>query len=110
MTLEEILEDIRESAFFGHDRIDVHTRMSRDEGDQPLHTAAIQGNYVFVEALLAAGADPNAVGEMGKTPLHYAASFGYKDIVELLLAHGASPHIVSEFGNTPAQPSYDSGR
>jgi ankyrin repeat protein len=51
--------------------------------------------------LIVAGADPNAVGDMGETPLHVAIRQGVPDIIDSLLAAGANPDIRSEFGETP---------
>ena len=51
--------------------------------------------------LIEAGADPNAVGDMGETPLHVAIRQHVPEIVDSLLAAGANPDIRSEFGETP---------
>jgi ankyrin repeat protein len=52
----------------------------------PLHEAV--ADKAITEALLAAGADPNAVAD-GWSPLVWAAYHGHSDTAELLLAHGA---------------------
>lgn len=105
MLLHEILEEIKDVAYDGHESIGVNTRDC--SGDQPIHHATIMGEYNFVRELLDNGADSNAIGEMGKTPLHYAASFGLLEIVKLLLQHGASPYIVNEFSHTPIDIAKD---
>jgi uncharacterized protein len=51
---------------------------------------------------MAAGADVNAVGDLGNTPLHHAASLGLELIAKRLLERGANPAIRNEFGQTPA--------
>ena len=47
-----------------------------NSGDTPLHCAALRGNDVAVEALLKAGAFPNATNLDNLTALHSAAGFG----------------------------------
>jgi ankyrin repeat protein len=59
-----------------------------------MYRAAEQGDMAALDALLAAGFDPNRGDEeIGKTPLHCAAMGGHADAVRLLLAHGASPEV-----------------
>jgi ankyrin repeat protein len=75
---------------------------SRDcEGDTPLHVLLWRKDFGGAKALIAAGAAPNTVGDMGETPLHVAIRLDNAEIVEALLAAGASPDICSEFGETP---------
>jgi ankyrin repeat protein len=55
----------------------------------------------IVEALLAAGADPNAMSYAGLTPLHQALSTEDKDLVLTLLNGGANPTVPNGRGQTP---------
>jgi len=103
MTLDAVLKDICEEAFFGHSAIDIGTRMSDSESDQPLHAAVVSSNPDYVRVLLAHGADPNSRGDMGQTPLHYAATRSNKAIIEMLLAAGASLHALNDFNRTPLE-------
>ncbi|MCI0487213.1 MAG: ankyrin repeat domain-containing protein [Blastocatellia bacterium] len=61
------------------------------DGFFPLGLAVFFGHRDTVEALLAAGAEVNAVTReaMKVTPLHSAAAAGETDIARLLIAHGA---------------------
>lgn len=54
-----------------------------------------------VQALLAAGVDPNSKDYDGRTPLHLAAVEGRQPVVSLLLSHNASTDSVDRFGKTP---------
>jgi ankyrin repeat protein len=74
----------------------------RDRGYTLLHVAAQQGTLEAGEALLAAGADPNAVDGYGNGPLWTAV---YNDregrFIELLLGAGADPLHSNRAGATP---------
>lgn len=85
---------------------DVHHRC--DDGDNALMWAAYQRHWTHpenpLEALLDAGADPNANNEIGgsvpTTALNWAAREGYWINVNILLARGADPNLVDCEGNT----------
>ncbi len=68
-----------------------------------LHQAAERNDVRALEAMLAAGFDPNRPDAgIGKTALHSAAMEGWPDAVRVLLAHGASVHIRDrEFNGQP---------
>jgi uncharacterized protein len=58
-----------------------------NDGHMPLHVAARDGHAEIVEALLAAGADVNAVEPVfGAVPLHKAVYNGHADITATLVA------------------------
>ena len=65
--------------------------------------AAERNDVRALEAMLAAGFDPNRPdSSIGKTALHSAAMEGWPDAVRVLLAHGASVHIRDrEFNGQP---------
>jgi ankyrin repeat protein len=73
-------------------------RASNDTGDTPLHHASKHGHLHVVRALLAAGADMDAVRGDGYRPLHCALMPNWffqvelgprREIADLLLSHGA---------------------
>jgi ankyrin repeat protein len=59
-------------------------------GSQPLHFAMIAKSLPVVEELIAAGADPNAVGSYGHTPLVVAIYAEFLEGIRFLLTHGAN--------------------
>jgi hypothetical protein len=75
-----------------------------------LVTAADQGHYEFVRALIASGADPNMSTAFGDTPLIAAARHGHDAIIELLLAHGADVHFQDRDGDTALSVAIHHGR
>ncbi|MDO5530887.1 ankyrin repeat domain-containing protein [Sutterella sp.] len=68
-------------------------------GETPLMLAVFKGNEELFDALLKAGADPNAGRSW--TPLHYAATEGRTKFIERLLAAGVSPNVQTTAGVTP---------
>ncbi len=66
-----------------------------------------QGNLVFVEELLARGADPDEVNEDRTTPLIKAAEYGHREIVERLLEAGANPKHKDDLDETPMSAAKD---
>lgn len=78
----------------------VFTLMSGAGGtvraDDALASAAREGDSSTVRAVIAAGADLDAIGSDGATALHWAAARGYLDVVNLLLKAGADTEILDE--------------
>jgi ankyrin repeat protein len=101
-TLEEILQSTSDALFpaeLGRRHVAIDSRDC--DGDTPLHVLLWRKDFSGVKDLIEAGADPNAIGDMGETPLHVAIHQEVPDIIELLLAAGANADISSEFGETP---------
>jgi ankyrin repeat protein len=69
---------------------------------RPLHSAVAGRSEAAVEALLAAGADPEARQAGGYTPLMGAAAGGSEPLVRRLLAAGADREAVNDNGETAA--------
>ncbi len=83
-----------------------------NEGNGPLHKAAVSGNSNLLKLLLAHGCSLRCSDALGNTPLHAAAASGQEEAVKLLLAAGArvegynalglSPlHCAASVGNAP---------
>ena len=72
------------------------------DGMTPLALAARAGCLPVVSALVAAGAEVDAVEpESGWTPLHHAAAQRHAAVVDYLLAHGAEQERKTRRGQTP---------
>lgn len=56
-----------------------------------LHAEAAAGSVATAQALLDAGADPNALADNGMTPLQLAQSLGWEPMVQLLAGAKAAP-------------------
>ena len=69
-----------------------------EDGETPLHVAALRAPKETVELLLAKGADVNAKDETGVTPLHWTET---EEIAELLIANGADVNAKTNDGHTP---------
>ncbi len=77
----------------------------------PLHHAAGTGSPRLVEALIAAGADPDARDpRFGRIPLHDAAEDGNAAAIPRLIAAGATVDAVSQAGETPLLEAVAHGR
>lgn len=72
-----------------------------DDGQTPLHMAAIDGQKGIVEYLIDKGAQINAKDISGATPLHEAVRYGRTDITKLLLASGGNANAQDSLGKTP---------
>jgi ankyrin repeat protein len=75
-----------------HYKADVEAPDRKRNNEFPMHKAAASGNYVFVEALINAGANVNAWNDLEQTPLHVAAqSSTGAAVIKLLIDNHANP-------------------
>ena len=77
----------------------VNTRF--DDGQTPLHLAAIMGHTAIVNYLLQHEAETSVQDSSGATPLHEAVRYGNVEIAAALLAAGANPNARDNLGKTP---------
>jgi len=109
-TIDDLLQSISVALFpadEGRRRVAIDSRDC--DGDTPLHVLVWRKNIGGAKALIEAGADVNAVGDMGETPLHVAVRQLLPDVVESLLVAGADPDLRSEFGSTPREMAHARG-
>lgn len=76
---------------------------------QALHAAVAGRNLEIIEAVLDAGADPNAQQQSGFRPMHEAGSNANRKLAELLLARGADPTLTSDDGKSAIDLAREKG-
>ena len=72
-----------------------------DDGQTPLHTAAILGHNAIVAFLLENNANTSLQDSSGATPLHEAIRYGNLEIARMLLDSGANVNAKDNLGKTP---------
>lgn len=106
---EQMIEDIlrkyaRHVEFLGDDLKSIE--QAGAFGSQVIHLASFDNQREDIATLVRAGADINAIGDLGLRPLHYAVLGGAIDAVRFLLEIGADAATENEFGETPAQMAH----
>ena len=74
--------------------------VKNNNGDTPIHEAAVNGNTDIVKLLLERGAAIDVKTDFGNTPIHLAAVNGKTDTVKFLLSARADPYITNKDGKT----------
>ena len=67
--------------------------VENNDGESPLHQAALVGCMVAIKWLLQSKAEIDKKTKFGETPLHFACRSGQKEIVVLLLEAGADIEV-----------------
>ena len=104
-TLEEVLRSAAHVIYpnddlSNRDRV-PNVRSRASDGDTVLHHLVFRGDRWGVKLVIEAGAEVNAVGDLGYTPLHLAAMAGDVQTIQMLLDAGARRDVTCEFGETP---------
>lgn len=101
-SVDEILMSISDVMFpadLGERVVTIDSRCC--DGDTPLHVLLWRNDVDGFKSLVIAGAEVNAIGDMGETPLHIAVTENLLDAIQFLLEAGANPDARSDFGKTP---------
>lgn len=109
-TVDEILKRLSERMFpaqMGRAKVTVDSREA--DGDGVLHSLLYGKERYPALALIDAGANVNAVGDLGYTPLHVSAFRNDSEMIQTLLDAGADPHLKCEVGKTPWDTAVDHG-
>ena len=83
------------------EKVDPLAFLDSDEEDDPLCAACSGSKLNAVRRALAAGSDPNVVGNQGTTPLFMTCQEGKEEMVAMLLAAKADPCQKCFGGATP---------
>ena len=91
----------------------VDVNASQADGATALHWAAYWNDTETVDLLVRAGADVDAVNDLGVTPLWLASTHGTQDdatLVTQLLRAGADPNVAHLSGESPLMAAARTGR
>ena len=109
-TVEDVLERLSARMFpdqMGKAKLTIGSKEA--DGDGVLHNLLYARERYHAIVLIEAGADVNALGNLGYVPLHVSAFRNDADMIEILLDAGANPHVQCELGKTPLQTAIDHG-
>ncbi len=95
-TMEKKQDVTTESVSTGTARL-----MSERRQQSEFMVACASGDLAKVEEMLADGADPNQVSDLGGTPLTWAVAWDREDVVECLLGFGAEVDFPVRPARTP---------
>lgn len=90
-----------DAKYFEHALSQRNLSIRMNDGQTPLHLAAIYGHSGIAQYLLKNGADTSAQDISGTTPLHEAVRYGNVEIVKSLIANGANVNGQDSLGKTP---------
>lgn len=101
---------IRQVKKFLNKDIDVNAKEKGENGETPLHVAALHGHKDIVEFLIESGAMVDSRDNDGRTPLHPAGWAGETEVATILIRHGADVNAQDNFGDTPLHRAVHKGR
>lgn len=107
--LAQLLQSTAETLFPGNPNAVVSLGSRAEDGDSPLHVLLWRKDEAGARALVDAGADVDAAGDLQDTPLHVAIRLKLAGAVTMLLAAGANPDAPNLFGDTPRNAAYKQG-
>ena len=91
------------AAFHGREgAVEVLAGKMKDDLDDSLLVASLQGHSAVVDQLLNRGAYVNTRSDGGQTPLMLAAKGGHLHVVEMLMSNSANPYSLDRNDNTAA--------
>lgn len=86
------------------DRLNTNTKTAQ------IHDAARSMDYVKIDELIKAGANPDVLdGDKGRSAMHYAAISGDTDIIDVLVKSDANINVVDKQGKTPLDLALEKG-
>ena len=90
-----------EFAYFQDAMLARNVNSRFDDGQTPLHLAAMYGHSAIAKYLLESNADTSVQDSSGATPLHEAVRYGHTEIARALLNSGADVNARDNLGKTP---------
>jgi len=87
----------------------ANPNQANENGETPLHAAAVNNHQPIVLFLIQSGANINATTVKGWTPLHTAARFGAENALSTLMQNGADASGTTDSGQTPAMLARNMG-